>query len=272
MSADLALVTGGSRGIGRAVAERLAAEGWRVAVVARSAESAAEAVSALGGEGHRAIGLDVADEHGWERAIAEVDERGALGGLVTAAGILGPVGTIETTSPSELRRAVEVNLVGTALALHHAVPRLAASGGRAVTLSGGGATGPLPRYDAYAASKAAVVRLTENVAATGVAVNCVAPGFIATDIHRGTLEAGPEAAGREYFERTRRELEAGGADLDAVCELVSFLLSGAAAGISGKLISAQWDPWRDEAFRTRLASEPDLATLRRIDDRGFRPA
>jgi 3-oxoacyl-[acyl-carrier protein] reductase len=140
-----------------------------------------------------------------------------------------------------------------------------------VTFSGGGGTAPLPRFDAYAASKAAVVRLSENVARAGARVNCVAPGFIATDMHEGTFAAGPQAAGEEYFERTREEVERGGADLAKVCGLVAFLLSDESRDIRGKLIAAQWDPWDEPDFRRRLADEDDLATLRRINDFAFGP-
>ncbi len=148
--------------------------------------------------------------------------------------------------------------------------------GAVVTFSGGGATSPLPRFDAYAASKAGVVRLSENVASElakdGVRVNCVAPGFVATDIHRSTLAAGPDLAGAGYFERTCAELERGGVPASEAAELVCLLLEHEPdAEFSGKLISAQWDDWREAGFRRRLAAAPDLATLRRIDDAMFGP-
>ena len=262
-----ALITGGSRGIGLAVAKTLAAEGWTIALAARSRDRLDAALAELPGGGHEAFELDVADEGSWQ-ALSWLGD-GPLDGLVAAAGVLGPVGAIGGWEPAAFRETIDVNLNGTLLALHHALPLLRESGGGAVTFSGGGGTSPLARYDAYAASKAAVVRLTENLAAEGARVNCVAPGFIATEIHEATLAAGPEAVGEDYFERTKEELAAGGADLGAVCELVSFLLSPPAAPIRGKLIAAQWDPWREEEFRRRLAEEPDLATLRRIDDYEF---
>jgi NAD(P)-dependent dehydrogenase (short-subunit alcohol dehydrogenase family) len=263
------LVTGGSRGIGLAVARALAEDGWRTVLVARSPERLEAALAELPGDGHEALAFDVADESVWEQAMSDLDEGGTLDGLVAAAGILGPIGALGGWSVDEFRRTLDVNVTGTLLALRNAAPRLAESGGAAVTLSGGGSTSPLPRFDAYAASKAAVVRLTENLAASGMRVNAVAPGFIATDIHEATLEAGPEAVGAEYFESTKGQLADGGADLDAVCELIGFLLSDAAREISGKLIAAQWDPWREPEFQRRVATEPDLATLRRIDDFAF---
>jgi NAD(P)-dependent dehydrogenase (short-subunit alcohol dehydrogenase family) len=171
---------------------------------------------------------------------------------------------------AEISATIAVNLGGTAMALHHALPRLRATDGRAVTFSGGGATGPLARFDAYAASKAGVVRLTENVAADGVIeVNCVAPGFVATRMHEGTLAAGPDSVGAAYYERTREQLEQGGFPASEAAELVAYLLSPASCGITGRLISAQWDPWREEEFRARLRADPDLGKLRRIDEQFF---
>jgi 3-oxoacyl-[acyl-carrier protein] reductase len=260
-----ALVTGGSRGIGRAVAQRLAADGWSVVVVARDREAIDAAVAGLRGEGHDRVALDVADAGAWPSAM---ERAGELDAVVTAAGILGPIGATADVDPEEFARTLAVNVVGTFLALHHALPRLAARGGAAVTFSGGGGTAPLPCYDAYAASKAAVVRLTENVAADarrlGVRINSVAPGFVATDMHAATLAAGPEVVGADYYERTRAELEHGGDNVGAAAGLVAFLLSPEAEGITGRLLSARWDPWQEQAFRARLRANPELATLRRV--------
>jgi 3-oxoacyl-[acyl-carrier protein] reductase len=266
------LVTGGSMGIGLAVSRALAQRGARVVIASRGTEALAAALAELGGEGsgHQAIALDVADQSAWEQALHPLDAGGPLDGLVAAAGVLGPIGSIAEVPARELVATVGVNLIGTMLALHYGLPRLRQTGGRAVTFSGGGAAGPLPRYDAYAASKAAVVRLSENVAAAGgTEVNAVAPGFVATRMHDGTLRAGPDAAGPEYFERTRRQLCEGGFPADETAGLVCFLLSEEARGISGRLISAQWDPWRDEGFRARLRADDSLARLRRIDEQFF---
>jgi NAD(P)-dependent dehydrogenase (short-subunit alcohol dehydrogenase family) len=266
------LVTGASRGIGLEVARALAELGARVILAARSADALRAAAAELPGTDHRWVTLDVSDPAAWDPVLQTIDSLGALHGLVTAAGVLGPVGLLEQVEPQAFADAIAVNLLGTALALHHTLPRLRRANGRAVTFSGGGATAPLARYDAYAASKAAVVRLTENVAAAydgEVDLNCVAPGFVATRIHEGTLEAGPDAAGPEYYQRTRSELERGGVPAREAAELVCFLLSEAAAGISGRLLSAQWDPWRETTFQDRLSGDRALGTLRRIDESQF---
>jgi NAD(P)-dependent dehydrogenase (short-subunit alcohol dehydrogenase family) len=266
------LLTGGSMGIGRAVAEELAAHGARLLLVARGRDALEEACAALPGDGHEACAFDVSDEGAWP-AVAE--RLGRLDGLVTAAGVLDPVGPVGGYEPAAFRRTIEINLLGTQLAIHHCLPALRAARGAIVTFSGGGATGPLPRYDAYAASKAAVVRLTENLAielaGDGVRANAVAPGFVATRMHETTLAAGPEAAGPDYFARTERDLAEGGVPPEEAARLVRLLLDPEAAPFSGKLVSAQWDPWREADFRARLAAEPDLATLRRIDGVLFAP-
>jgi 3-oxoacyl-[acyl-carrier protein] reductase len=260
-------VTGGSKGIGRAVAGSLAERGWRVVLIARDEHALGRARSELADDGHEAFALDVADETSWRRLAPHLSD---VSGLVCAAGVLGPVGPIDTYTAADFRRTLEVNVLGTLLAIRSCLPALRANNGAVVTFSGGGATAPLPRFDAYAASKAAIVRLSENIAlalAPEVRVNCIAPGFVATEIHRSTLAAGADLAGVEYFERTRAELERGGVPASEAADLVCLLLDGDPDfWFTGKLLSAQWDAWREPGFRRRLAHEPDLATLRRVDD------
>jgi len=262
------LITGGSKGIGRATAEALAERGWRVALLAREERALGLTRSELPGDGHETFAMDVADEDAWERLAPHL---GDMHGLVCAAAVLDPVGPIGSYAVADFRRTLNVNVVGTLLAIGMCLPALRASRGAVATFGGGGATSPLPRFDAYAASKAAVARLTENLAlelaGTGVRVNCVSPGFVATSIHRSTLAAGPELAGADYFERTRAELERGGVPAREAAELICLLLEGDPdTPFTGKLISAQWDAWREAGFRRRLASDGDLGTLRRIDD------
>jgi NAD(P)-dependent dehydrogenase (short-subunit alcohol dehydrogenase family) len=242
-----------------------------VALIGRDEAALEQTRSELAGKGHQAFALDVADQDAWQQLAPNLVD---VDGLVCAAAVLDPVGPIGTYAVAEFRRTLEVNVVGTLLAIEACLQGLRASHGAVVAFSGGGATAPLPRFDAYAASKAAVVRLCENIsgelAGEGVRVNCVAPGFVATDIHRATLAAGPELVGAAYFERTRTELERGGVPATEAAELVCLLLEDdPESSFSGKLISAQWDAWREPSFRRRLVEEPDLATLRRIDDAFF---
>lgn len=266
------LVTGASRGIGRAVAQLLAERGAQVVLCARGRTQLERCAAELPGTGHGVLALDVGDERSWSDA-AQAGALARVDGVVTAAAVLAPVGPIGAYAPAAFWETMRINVLGTLLAVHSCLDTLQDAGGAVVTFAGGGATSPQPRYDAYATSKAAVVRLGENLAAElagrGVRVNAVSPGFVATDIHAATLQAGPQLAGEGYFLDTERRLQAGATPAQRAAELTAFLLSDAAEGIAGKLISAPWDPWEDPDFRQRLREQPDLATLRRIDDQFF---
>jgi NAD(P)-dependent dehydrogenase (short-subunit alcohol dehydrogenase family) len=267
------LVTGASRGLGLAVCREVAAQGAQVIGVARHFDPLQRAMDGLPGSGHTAHAMDVADSGAWSEMIEAVAQDGALHGLVTAAAVLGPIGRTEEVDPERVLETVRVDLLGTFLAVHHTIPLLDAAGdGAIVTFSGGGATSPMPRYDAYAMSKAGVVRLTEQLASgdSGVRANAVAPGFVATEMHEETLAAGEELAGPN-LEKTRKALDEGGVPPERAGALTAMLLGPEADGISGRLISAPWDPWEDPQFRARLRAEPDLCTLRRIDGVFFGP-
>ncbi len=268
------LVTGASRGIGREVAIRLSRDGADLVVVSRNREALDEVLGRLEPGNHAAAAFDVRDSSAWNRAIDAIASDGHITGVVTAAAIVTPIGLVGTWDIAEFRQTLDVNVVGTLLAVESTINQLVANNGAVVAFSGGGATGPFPRYDAYAASKAAVVRLVENLAVglapEGVRVNCVAPGFVLTDMHQTTLAAGGEHAGKEYFDRTVRAIKNGDGDSPALAaDLVSFLVSRSSAPITGKLISARWDPWKDEHFRRRLIQDSDFCTLRRIDGQFF---
>jgi 3-oxoacyl-[acyl-carrier protein] reductase len=149
----------------------------------------------------------------------------------------------------------------------------AGGGGSIVNLSGGGATSPRPNFSAYATAKAALVRFSENLAREaaplGVRVNCVAPGALNTDMLRDVLLAGRERAGPEYERALEREKK-GGDPPEEAARLVAFLLSDESRAITGRLISAVWDPWRSLMEHEDELRESDLFTLRRIGlaDRG----
>lgn len=268
------VVTGASGGIGAAIARHLDGLGVRLLLIARTPGPLEAVMATLPRGPHQTIPLDVTDEEAWAAAAPVLAAAGPIDGLVTAAGILGPVGLPGDWQLSAFRRTIEVNLIGTLLSILNLLESLRATRGAVVAFSGGGATSPLPRYDAYAASKVAVVRLAENMAEElapdGVRVNCVAPGFVATAMHGGTLDAGPDLAGADYYLRTRRNLDHGGDPPELAAELTGFLLSDEAEGITGRLISARWDPWKQTEFRTRLRSDPSLGRLRRVDDQFFR--
>ncbi len=273
------VITGGSLGIGLAVAKRCVEEGARVAIAARGAEAleaARAALTAIADRQHLARQVDVGDLESVEAFAAWArDALGGIDGLVNCAGVYGPIGKSTEVDLRAFKRAIEINLLGT-VAMCQAMRPLFRDGAqkkKIVNFSGGGAATPFPQYSAYATSKVALVRFTENLALEladeGFEVNCVAPGFVLTRLHQETLAAGPSLAGARFFENTQKQLEGGGVPPERAAELTAYLLSSASDGISGRFLSAPWDPWQDAEFREALRADPDLATLRRIDRKQF---
>jgi 3-oxoacyl-[acyl-carrier protein] reductase len=132
----------------------------------------------------------------------------------------------------------------------------------------------LPRISAYAASKAAVVRFAETLAEEArndnIFVNAIAPGALNTRLLDEVLEAGPEKVGQDFYNRAVKQKEHGGAPIERGADLAVFLASSASDGITGKLISAIWDPWETLPNHLAALSQTDIYTLRRIvpKDRG----
>jgi 3-oxoacyl-[acyl-carrier protein] reductase len=147
-------------------------------------------------------------------------------------------------------------------------------GGSIVNLAGGGATGPRPNFSAYATAKCALVRFSETiaveVASLGIRVNCVSPGVLKTEMLEEILRAGPERVGVEY-ERVREAIADGGAsNARMAADLIVHLISKESMGITGKLISAVWDPWQSLHKHIEDMRNSDVYTLRRIvpEERG----
>ena len=186
-----AIVTGGSHGLGLEIARSFVAAGARVAVCARDEaalnRARTELESAAPEPGSvETIAADVSEPESVERLVAYALERfSQIQVLVNNAGVYGPKGLIEEVDWDEWEHAVRVNLFGSVLCSRAVLPHFRANGyGKIIQLSGGGATSPLPRLSAYAASKAAVVRFAETLAEelhdTGIDVNAIAPGALNT--------------------------------------------------------------------------------------------
>jgi NAD(P)-dependent dehydrogenase (short-subunit alcohol dehydrogenase family) len=278
-----AIITGGSQGLGRAIAARFLEQGASVVVVARTEQDlrrTREELAALAGQRGQVVHAVPGDVSRPESCEAIVTAARAvlpeITILVNNAGVYGPIGPIEEVDWSRWVQAVEINLFGTVLMCRAVIPLMRERGyGKIVNISGGGAAAPLPRFSAYAAGKAAVVRLTETFAEelrdTGVHVNAIAPGALNTRLLDEVLAAGPEKVGEDFYRKSVRQRKEGGAPLDKAVALAVFLASPASDGISGRLLSALWDDWaRLPEWREELA-KTDVYTLRRIvaEDRGI---
>ena len=272
------LVTGGSVGIGFACAQELLGANASVVLAARGTDALATAAQQLAAEydAHRvaACPADVGVFEQVDRLVAfALDRFGRLDGVVHAAAVLGPIGTILDVDPGSWADTIRANLVGTFAVARSAAAAMRSHGGRMVFFSGGGASGPFPNYSAYAASKVAVVRFVETIACElapyDIAVNALAPGFVATRMHDATLAAG-DRAGSEYHARTKNELAGGGVSPNVAARAATFLLSGAAHGITGRFVAAPYDDYERWPERFASGASDDFFTLRRIvpRDRG----
>jgi NAD(P)-dependent dehydrogenase (short-subunit alcohol dehydrogenase family) len=277
-----ALITGANQGLGLAIAQAYVQAGANVFLCARNGELLTDAHNALiaaasPGQIVASHPVDVARPAEVERVVElALDQLGQLHILVNNAGVYGPKGCIEDVDWAEWTQAIEINLFGSILMCRAVLPYLRRQGyGKVVQLSGGGATNPLPRLSAYAASKAAIVRfaetLAEEVRGDGIDVNCIAPGALNTRLLDDVLEAGPEKVGADFYARALRQKEQGGAPLAHGAALAVFLASAASDGITGKLLSAVWDPWETLTEHLTDLQQTDVYTLRRIvpKDRGL---
>jgi NAD(P)-dependent dehydrogenase (short-subunit alcohol dehydrogenase family) len=278
-----AIVTGASHGLGLAIARAYVAAGARVAICSRDEVTLSAArgeLEALAGDPKRVVSevADVAEEADVQRLVARaLAEYGRVDILVNNAGVYGPLGAIEEIDWAAWVRAIEINLLGSVLLCRALLPHFKKNRyGKIIQLSGGGATNPLPRISAYAASKAAIVRfgetLAEEVRDCGIDVNAIAPGALNTRLLDEVLSAGPGGVGESFYQRSLKQKETGGAGLDRGADLAVFLASASSDGITGKLISAVWDPYTEFPQHLGDLEKTDVYTLRRIvpKDRGLK--
>ncbi len=226
------LVTGGGRGIGRAIALGLAAGGGRVAVAARTRAQCEAVAAEIGGRAF-AVELDVTDQAACERAVAEVTSQlGPPDIVVCAAGISPVRQRTEHHDVEAWRQILDVNLTGSYLAVRAAAPALLEAGGSVVLVASAVGMIASPRTAAYGASKASVVHLTRTLAREwaprGVRVNAICPGYVETDLTRVMLAVDhlrAEVLGQTPLGRL--------ATLEEVAEPALFLASDAASYITG---------------------------------------
>jgi len=275
-----ALITGGGRGIGEAIGLAFAREGADLFLVSRTEaelRAVADRCRASGrncfiGVGDVSVRTDVA------RLVEEaLRDLGHLDVLVNAAGVYGPIGPVTDIDLGEWARALSVNLLGTLYMCHDVIPSMQRQrSGSIINFSGGGATSPLPRFSAYGVSKAAVVRLTETVAeevgGDNIRANAIAPGAIDTRLQNDVLKAGARAGDLYQRISALRDSGAGGTPVSVPAELAVFLASDASRGLTGRLISAPHDPWRDwDSAKIAALMKTPWYTLRRLDPFTIKP-
>lgn len=277
-----AIITGANQGLGLEIARKFVSAGADVMICARNEARLEDACAELRGmaANDQKIVAQAADVSVESDAYAVVQKTLALLGgchiLINNAGVYGPMGEIESVDWQDWKKTIEINVYGSVLMSRALLPHFKAQRyGKLIQISGGGATNPLPRISAYAASKAAIVRYAETLAIEvsdkGIDVNCIAPGALNTRMLDEVLQVGPDKVGQAFYERAVKQKEDGGTSLAKGAELALFLASGASDGITGKLISAVWDNWEQWPQYLDELVQSDVYTLRRITgkDRGF---
>ncbi len=258
LNGKTAIITGASRGIGKAIAQRFFKEGANIIAVARDEIALAK----LANEMRDKICLNKIIvwpcDVSWEEEVKSLFDAIILNGqkidiLVNAAGIAEPYAPIFYAEFSEWKKVFETNVFGTFLMMRHAIPIMIGNGyGKIINFTG--KDGPIPGFSAYNSSKTALVRLTETAAKEvcnfGIDINIISPGPVKTKLFMDMfLESG------ETPPKT--------VDIEKTVELALFLASEKSNGLSGKFLSAVWDNWQKIPRNLYAIMNSDAFTLRR---------
>lgn len=238
MKDKVVVVTGGSRGIGAAIARRFAAAGSGVVIGYRSDADAAARVLAEIGESSAeglAIKADISDENGARELVSRTVARfGRIDVLVNCAGV-APYRTFESVDAAHVRAVFDANVLGTVLVTQASLPHLTAPGGRIVNFSSALAFRPIPTSSIYAASKGAIVTLShalsKELGPRGITVNTIAPGVIETEMTSAILaERGANIVASTPLQRIGQP--------DDIAGIALFLASADAGWMTGRTIIA----------------------------------
>ena len=277
-----AIITGASQGLGLEIATQYVAAGASVVICARDRDMlsrASETLKSITTNDQRVFSIvtDVSEPQAVDKLLSySVNTMGRIDILVNNAGVYGPKGSIDSVDWAQWIQAININLLGSVLMCRGVVTHMKNQGyGKIVQLSGGGATNPLPNLSSYAVAKAGIVRFIETlaleVAEYRIDANAIAPGALNTRMLDEILESDPETVGKKFYEQALQQKVSGGAGLEKGARLAVFLGSSGSDGITGKLISAIWDPWEELDVHKTDLKDTDIYTLRRIvpSDRGL---
>lgn len=275
-----AIITGASRGLGMEITNTMWRQGVNILLAARDVNSLEMVIKNLE---HRPeqhahfISVDLAHENSVDIIIKAAQSHfEKLDILVNNAAIQGPIGPSWDNDPLLWEQSLYVNLISPIkLSRSCAKWMIPQKQGKIISLSGGGATGSRPNFSSYAVAKTGLVRFSEILADElkeyNIQVNCVAPGAMATSMLNEVVAAGSALAGRKEFDIANKVKTGGGSSLERATQLVEFLAFASSDGVTGKLISAVWDPWEKFPAHLEELKNNDIYTLRRIvpKDRGM---
>ena len=275
------LISGASMGLGAEIARKVIKQGASAMICSRNISELSIVAEELQSLAHPDAKIfhtccDISNESDVDELKEKTLEKFPnLHSIINNAGIYGPFGPVEENSWDAWKQAIAINLVGTVYLTRSLVPHLKAQKkGKIVAISGGGATSPMPMISSYAASKAGIVRFFESLAGElkefNIDVNAIAPGVLKTRMTNELLSSHPELVGGSLHAKVSQLEKDGQSTLLRAADLASYLCSSESDGITGRLISAVWDPWEYfEGLKGEL-SKSDIYTIRRItpQDRG----
>ena len=269
----VAIITGGSRGIGRAIAERFAKEGCNLMLAARTKselESSAKSIRKKYSVKVITHQTNIADENNVIVMVEKtLSEFGSVDILVNNAAVIGPMGEISNIDSNEFFKTLRNNIGGTIYCTKAVLPIMKKNlNGCIINLSGGGALYPLPYYDAYSASKTSIVRLTENFAIEfekyNIQVTAISPGAVNTKMFDEQLKADKSSIGENNWKALQDRRVKGGDSIEKAPELALYMAHQKRPELNGKVISAIWDDWNTISENADKISDSDIFNMRRI--------
>lgn len=269
----VAIITGGGRGIGRAIAERFAREGCNLMLASRTKSELVKTAEFI--KKHFSVNVsiyqtDIGNENEVMSMVRQtIAEFSNIDILVNNAAIIGPMGEISQINGNEFIDTIKNNIGGTVFCTKAVILQMKSQKrGTIINLSGGGGLYPLPYYDAYSASKAAIVRLTENFALElekyNINVTAISPGAVNTKMFDEQLMADRNSIGEKNWRDLQNRLNTGGDSIEKAPELALFIVSQNRKELNGRVISAIWDDWGKISRQKDNIIYTDIFQMRRI--------
>lgn len=270
------IVTGGSRGIGKAVAKNFFDQGASVLICSRSKSEVTSACSEIDPSRKKCFGIkaDVSVIKDCGRLIKyAVKKFGKIDILINNAGIYGEIGKLETSNLKNWAKTIEVNLLGAVNCTKFAILFMKKSrGGKIINFAGAGVGGKkgLPNFSAYYTSKISIAGFTETIAEElkqdNIQINCISPGPVNTGITDYLLAQGIKKTGKQMYQQALNQKKESKNTPDLAIKMINFLCSKKANHLSGRLFSSKWD---SITLLQSLNNEGDMFKLRRIDGQLF---
>jgi NAD(P)-dependent dehydrogenase (short-subunit alcohol dehydrogenase family) len=280
LKGKIAIITGGGRGIGRAIAECYAGEECNLVLISRTLLELQETESLIRKNYNCSIQIhaaDISDEKMMDKIFNRTyKEFGKIDILVNAASVLGPAGSLEEINSEQWEKTIRINIHGLFFCIKAVLPFMKEQNdGCIINFSGGGGLLPNPFFDAYSVCKSATVRLTENLALElnnyNISICAIAPSGVNTRMFEDMMAAGREKVGEKIWESFEKRKKNGGDPIENPQKLALYIAVHRGKELNGRTISAKYDNLQKIEEHSEEIISSDIYTLRRImpKDRGL---